>query len=89
MNKQVFKNKGFSLVELLIAIAILSIIMVMISSFITTTLNSNNKAKREIQVQEEAQRIYYQISDLIMQASYIRVTTADGTAYVYDKANGC
>ena len=35
------KNRGFSLIELLIAITILAIIMVMISGFMTSTVNSH------------------------------------------------
>lgn len=86
MNKQM-NNKGFSLIELLIAIAILSIIMVLISGFISSTLNSEARAKKDMQVQSEAQRIYYQMADMIMQASYVRVETASGDVYEYDSTS--
>lgn len=79
------KNKGFSLMELLIAIAILSIIMVAIGSFMTTTLHTQSKTSKEIEIQDEAQRIYYQMADILMQATYIRVEPQDGTAYTYEK----
>ena len=79
MNKA--KNRGFSLVELLIAIAILSIIMVMISGFVSSTLISQRKTKKNMQMQTEAQRIYYQLSEIIMQATYIRVQAEDGSVY--------
>lgn len=82
MNKA--KNRGFSLVELLIAIAILSIIMVMISGFVSSTLISQRKTKKNMQMQTEAQRIYYQLSEIIMQATYIRVQAEDGSVYVPD-----
>ena len=82
MNKA--KNRGFSLVELLIAIAILSIIMVMISGFVSSTLISQRKTKKNMQMQAEAQRIYYQLSEIIMQATYIRVQAEDGSVYVPD-----
>ncbi len=77
-------NSGFSLVELLISIAILSIIMVMISGFVSSTLISQRKAKKNMQMQTEAQRIYSQLSEVIMQATYIRVEADDGTSYVPD-----
>lgn len=78
------KNRGFSLMELLIAIAILSIIMVAIGSFLTTTLHTQSRTSKEIEVQDEAQRIYYQMADILMQATYVRVQPVDGNAYEYD-----
>lgn len=81
------KNRGFSLIELLIAITILAIIMVMISGFMTSTVNSHTKNRREMQVQDEAMRIYSQVADMIMQATYVRITSADGEAYQYNKTD--
>ena len=90
MNKQMNQNKGFSLIELLIAIAILAIIMVMISGFVSSTVAADRRTKRDMQMQEEAQRIYSQLSDAIMQATYIRVQAADDKVYEYDAAkNEC
>jgi prepilin-type N-terminal cleavage/methylation domain-containing protein len=86
MTRQLNKNKGFSLVELLIAIAILSIIMVMVSAFMTSTLKASTKTKLDMRLQSEAQQIYYQMSDILMQATYIRVTTKDGAFYQYDSS---
>lgn len=88
MNQKVNKNKGFSLIELLIAITILAIIMMMISGFVTTTLHTQRKTKKDMQIQEEAQRIYSQFSDIIMQATYIRVKSKDTKGYVYDSGSG-
>lgn len=88
MNQKVNKNKGFSLVELLIAIAILAIIMMMISGFVTSTLHTQRKTKKDMQIQEEAQRIYSQFSDILMQATYVRVKSKDNKGYVYDSGSG-
>lgn len=87
MNQKVNRNKGFSLIELLISIAILAIIMVMISGFLTSTLRAQKKTKKDMQVQSEAQRIYYQLSDILMQATYIRVQSQDGKGYTYDSSS--
>lgn len=87
MTRQLNKNKGFSLVELLIAIAILSIIMVMVSAFMTSTLKSSTKTKLDLRIQSQAQQVYYQMSDILMQATYIRVTTKDGQFYQYDSSS--
>lgn len=78
------KNKGFSLVELLIAVAILSIIMVMISGFLSSTLIAQKRTKKNMQMQTEAQRIYAQLSEVIMQATYVRVQTEDNKVYEYN-----
>lgn len=88
MNQKFKKNKGFSLIELLIAIAILAIIMMMISGFVTSTLHSQRKTKKDMQVQEEGQRVYSQLSDVLMQATYIRVESENSNGYVYDSASG-
>lgn len=81
-------NRGFSLIELLVCIAILAIIMVMIGSFVTTTLTTNRKTKKELQVQDESQRIFYQVADILMQATYIRVSVKDGgEVYEYDSTD--
>lgn len=78
------RNKGFSLIELLLSIAILAIIMVAISSFLTSTLHSQDRVSREIKNQDEAQRIYYQLADILMQATYIRVQPVDQYGYEYN-----
>ncbi len=80
------KNRGFSLIELLIAVAILSIIMVMISGFLSSTLIAQRKTKKSMQMQTEAQKIYYQLSEMLMQATYVRVQidSRDRNVYVYD-----
>lgn len=86
MNQKVNKNRGFSLIELLIAIAILAIIMVMISGFVSTTLHTQRKTKKDMQIQEEAQRIYSQFSDILMQASYVRLEAADKSGIWLDSS---
>ncbi len=78
------KNKGFSLIELLLSIAILAIIMVALGSFLTTTLHSQDRVSRDIQNQDEAQRIYYQLADILMQATYVRVQPVDDKGYEYN-----
>lgn len=73
-------NQGFSLVELVIAIAILAIIMVAIASFMTSTTKSYNRAKNDAQLQQTGQELFDMISDKAMQAKEIRIGR-DGKEY--------
>ncbi len=73
-------NQGFSLVELVIAVAILAIIMVAIASFMTSTTKSYNRAKNDAQLQQTGQELFDMISDKVMQAKEIRIGR-DGKEY--------
>lgn len=68
-------NLGFSLVELLIAIAILSLIMIALASFMGTTTNSYVRSRNDIELQQTGQEVFDMISDKIMQAKIIRIGT--------------
>ncbi len=74
-------NQGFSLVELILAIAILAIIMVALASFMGTTTRTYTRTKNDIEVQEKGQEIYDSIADKMMQATCIRIGTSDGNEY--------
>lgn len=75
------KNKGFSLIELLIAVTLLSIIMLMVSQFMSNTSWALTKAKKNQNIQTEAMEVGSQFTDVLMQATYIRVKTQDGKIY--------
>lgn len=60
------KNKGLSLVELLITIAILSIVMVIAVSFMTTGSRSFAKGNADSNVQKEAELTINQIEDMLI-----------------------
>lgn len=81
LSKKSQQNKGFTLIELLIAMAILSIVMLMVGQFMSTTSGSYRKTKKNLNVQTEAQQVMDHISDTLMQANYIRVSCSDGNAY--------
>lgn len=87
MNK-LNKNKGFSLIELLIAMTILSIIMIMVTQFMGTTSGALSKTKKNLKIQTKAMEIGTQLSDTLMQAKYIRVATQDGRVYELDTTLG-
>lgn len=91
MDNQMNKNKGFSLVELLIAVTLLSIIMIMVTQFMSSTSWAITKTQKNQNIQTEAMEVGGQFSDAIMQATYIRVRTQDNKIYTVDTnldANG-
>ena len=88
MDNQMNKNKGFSLIELLIAVTLLSIIMLIVSQFMSNTSWALTKAKKNQNIQTEAMEVGSQFSDTLMQATYIRVRTQDGKMYDLDTSLG-
>lgn len=68
-------NQGFSLVELLIAIAILSLIMIALASFMGSTTNSYVRSRNDIELQQAGQEVLDLISDKLMQAKLVRIGT--------------
>ena len=65
------QNKGFTLVELIIALAVLAFLMTAVSSFMGSSLLNTRKAKSDLKVSASAQLIYNEISDCIMQATNV------------------
>lgn len=68
-------NQGFSLVELLIAIAILALIMVALASFMGTTTNSYVRSRNDRELQQAGQETFDMIADKLMQARLVRIGT--------------
>ncbi len=66
-------NKGVTLVELLVSLAILGILMVAVIGFMTTFINIYRNRKRARAMQQTAQSIYDNMSDAIMQADIIEI----------------
>jgi len=64
-------NKGYSFVELIITMAIFSIIMLAIILMMRTSLVSYKDGLFETTMQEEAQIVANQVSDLLIDATYI------------------
>lgn len=74
-------SRGFTLVELLIAIAIASVIGAAVFGFIVVGAKSFSSTSSDINVQHEAQLVFNQVQDLL-------VDTAIGVDYMYsDSAN--
>ncbi len=68
------KNKGFSFIELIIVVAILSIVMIMVSRFMTSTLNTYTRTNADNKVQSNAQETYDKIANHVMMAQAVKIS---------------
>ena len=78
-------NKGMSIVELIIAIAMLALIMTAIAGIMSSNTLIFKKQKSDVFVQNTAQETYNRLTDAIMQAKEVEiygVTVSDTPAYV-------
>ncbi|MCM1179079.1 MAG: prepilin-type N-terminal cleavage/methylation domain-containing protein [Clostridium sp.] len=75
------RNQGFSLVELLISMALLSIIMLMVVQFMSTTTMANRKTRNNLQVQTEASMVMSNLEDTLMAASYVSIIPGSASAF--------
>lgn len=74
-------NKGYSLIELVMTLAIFSIIMVAIILMMRTTIASYKEGYFETSLQEEAQVVANQVADVLVDAT---VYSDTGDTYSYD-----
>lgn len=71
MKKMKRDNRGFSLIELIIALAVLAFLMLAVSSFMGSSVMNSKKTRVDVKMQTQAQETYSLITDSIMQASEI------------------
>lgn len=92
------KNKGYTLVELLLSIAVFSIVMVGIASIMSSTLKAYSNANIDVSVQEDCQIAANQIEELLCDAKTISAYDAtygwrfnDGAnkSIIYDGSKVC
>ena len=67
-------EKGFSLVEVLATVAILSFLIFAICTFMTTSSNLYKESSREIDLQQEAQTTMNQLNDMLLSANMFKVS---------------
>ncbi len=88
-------NRGFTFIELILYIGILSIFMVAVVTLIGSTVASNSKVKSRKKLQTQATETYDAIADMLMGATDVRirgqawvgVTTSGVTSYSKKDAN--
>lgn len=85
MGRQTNKNQGFSLVELLISMALLSIVMLMVVQFMSTTTMANRKTRSNLEVQSEASMVMANLEDTLQTACYVSVLPLNTKAFDLEK----
>lgn len=82
------ENKGFSLVELIVVIAIFSVVGVVVGGFLMAASRSYSVSANELDIQEEAQLVANQLQEMILDTalgiSYQYVVTDDTGAELID-----
>lgn len=76
-------NKGLTLVELMIAMAIASIVIGSITYFMAASTKSYRKANDEITLQLEAQTILNQLNELIIEAYNVKMNDSEKILSIY------
>lgn len=90
-NNSKLNNQGFSLVELLVALAISGIVIVMISLLIVNSSNLFNNENRNIDLQNEFQVVDGFLSETLMEAKTIDIvdnSDGDQTLTLYTGTRG-
>lgn len=72
-------NRGFTFIELILYMAILSIFMMAVMTLIGSTVTSNKKTNSRKKLQTQATETYDTISDMLMGATDVRIR---GKAYI-------
>ncbi len=64
------KNKGFTLLEVLVTVAIMGLVIVLVSGFMSTGMKTSSRANVETNLQKEAQTGLNQVTDWVMSANH-------------------
>lgn len=86
MNK-VRKSKGFTLIELIITLAISTIMMITLGSLLSTSLRTYNNDKQQSQIQVDARNIITIISQNARAATTTSISPDGGTLTLNDVNN--
>ena len=84
---RVLSNNGFTLIELIVSVAILAFIMIAVGGIMYSNNIIFKKTKSDIYVQNNAQDVYNKINEDIMQAKHVYMEGYVTTNEVYFKTN--
>lgn len=76
-------NKGFSLLEVLIAVAITGIVATLLATFISTGTRYFRKQSNSIDLQNMLQETSNKITDSLMEATSVRIKEQEGALWIY------
>ena len=82
------QNKGFSLAELLVALAVGSVVILIIGAFITQGTRFFNRQSNSINLQNELQELSNVISDTLQEASYLDLNKTGGAEKAFSILTG-
>lgn len=88
--KQKLNNAGYTLVEVVIAVAIFSILSIAITGFIATVNNNFRKSQIEVELQYEAQVVNNQLRDIMIDTSKgmtVKSSTGVTDIFVYEQSD--
>lgn len=77
-------NKGLSLVELVVTIAIMAIVSLAIVGFLMISMTHYEKAENQVNLQQESQLVMNQIQELVIDATN-GIAYEPGTLMIYNK----
>ncbi len=80
------KNKGLTLIEVLVTVAIMGMVIVLVSGFMNTGMRTSSRANAEANLQKEAQTGLNQVTDWVMSANH-GIAVYESSAY-YTRAVG-
>lgn len=84
MKNKVCNNKGFTLIELIVALAIMSLLMIAVIGLMSMNSTTGKKVKADTVVQNNAQELYDDMESCIMQAKAVTIISSDASPRVYD-----
>lgn len=80
-------NKGMSLVELMVAVGILSVIMLAIGYILSVMSQNFGQSQREVALQDSMQLTYSIVSDIVKSAQVVPVSETEHADAVYKSGN--
>jgi prepilin-type N-terminal cleavage/methylation domain-containing protein len=86
--KKLFGNKGFTLVEMVVAFAILAVVMLSVTFVISTSSNTYTKIAADINLQYESQLAMSQLQEYIIDCdACIGTGSGGGSLYIINKTD--
>lgn len=80
-------KKGYTLVELLVCVAIMAVISLLLGQIVASTTNAYRRSSAMTQIQESSQDLYVQLSNIVRNSQGLTVTKLENGRIVFDSVN--